>query len=297
MNFFTTIKNSIYSPEFYSSVPLSSFWKAFRYLLLFFVILAVIQTIIVSLTIGVVQKELNTFLTTAINYYPKELEVTLKNGQVTTNVKEPYFIPLPKGKDWEREKIKNLIVIDTKTPFSAQQFNMYSAGMWITKDAAYYKKNNTKIEAFDLSEIKQDVVINRSLIQMLGDKIRPYLVYVTPILLVVAFIGTLAGFELKLLYLLILALGILLLSKIMKWGLSYAHSYKVGMYAVTLGILVDFLLGALSRVTSVPSIPFLFTIITFLVVFVNLHEVKTSGVVAEPVDETPIKSSAKETKS
>jgi len=287
MNFFEKIKDSIYSPEFYGTVPTSSFWKAFRYLLLLFFILAVLQTIIISFSVKGVEKELDKLLTNTTEYYPKELQVELKNGEVTTNVEEPYFIPLPEGESWKEEGYTNLIVIDTKTPFSAPQFNTYKSGVWITKNAVYYKKDAARIEAFDLSQIKEEFVVNKSFVQMLGDKIRPYFVYVTPILLVATFIGTFALFELKLFYLLLLALLILLLGKIMKWGLSYKHSYKVGMYAVTLGVLVEFLLVALKTYLQIPHIPFLFTVITLVVVYMNLRAYEAQHeVVPKPVEDT-----------
>jgi hypothetical protein len=271
MNFFEKIKKSIYSPDFYASVPESSFWKAFRYLLLLFFILAVLQTIIMSLAVKNIEKELGTLLTNTVNSYPEELQVELKDGKVSTNVSEPYFIPLPEGDNWEEENIKNLIVIDTKTPFSAPQFNVYESAAWVTKDAVYYKRDSARIEAFDLSQIQEDFVLNKSFVETLGGTIRPYLKYVTPVLIVATFIGTFAGFEMKLLYLLLLALGILLLGKVMKWGLSYAHSYKVGMYAITAGVLTEFVLSAADQYLQIPRLPFLFTVMTIVVVYVNLR--------------------------
>lgn len=289
MGFFITIKNSIYSPEFYASIPTSSFWKAFRYLLLFFFILAIIQTIILSFSVTNVEKELRVLLANTINSYPEDLEVSIQNGQVSTNADEPVFIPMPASSQYssDTDQQKNFIVIDTQKPFSATAFNEYNSVIWLTKDAAYYSRGESRIEAFDLSQIKEGMVINKSFIEMLADKVRPYLSYITPALIAATFLGTLLGFELKLIYLLLLALGILLLGKIMKWGLSYGQSYKVGMYAITLGILVEFVIGNTDSYLTLPRIPFLFTVITFVIVFINLRMYqKKEEVVVRPATET-----------
>ena len=96
MNFFSTVKNSIYSPEFYKGVTQRSLFSAILYFLLLSVLVTIIQSInpIVSfVTVG--EREVQKFVSSTVNSYPQELEVKIQNGKVISNVTEPYFIPIP----------------------------------------------------------------------------------------------------------------------------------------------------------------------------------------------------------
>lgn len=274
MSFFNTLKDSIYSPSFYASVSSLSFWKGFRYLLLLFLILSIIQTIVTSLSLGNIQGELSKFMSTAINYYPAELELKIDKGQVSTNVEEPYYFPMPAEAEGESEEQlpTNLVVIDTTTQFSTEQFNKYDTVVWITKDTVHYR-DDYKIDSIPLNEV-DNIIINRQIIESYGKQIEPYLGYVKPILVTLIFILSFAGYEWNLFYLLLLALAIMLLLKILKWNLEYSSAYKIGMYAITLPLLLSFLINVTSTYTNFSGFPFLFSLVTLAVVFANFFDQK-----------------------
>src|SRR5258706_6400806 len=132
MNFFKKVKSSIYSPEFYSTIPKSKFGSAMGYFLLITLILAIIQTLFAAPGLLInLPRDAKNILSDVVNKYPSNLEFNLKAGQISTNVKEPYFIADDKG-----EKIA---VIDTKTSSSASQFESYGTSVWLTKDSIFYK--------------------------------------------------------------------------------------------------------------------------------------------------------------
>jgi len=268
MNFLDTVKQSIYSPAFYSKVPKTSFSKPFVYFLFLILLLTIIQAIVPAwglITVG--QKQMTMFVKNLANSYPSELEVTIDHGMVSTNVEEPYVIPLPQDKNRSSEQPQNLVVIDTKTPFSVTQFNNYNAAAWVTKDAVFTKNSNGQIRTMDLSKISH-FVINKSLAESLYNKISPWLVLIMPLIVVFMLFGIYMVYLANLLYLFFLALLIWLLARVIKKELSYGQSYKVGLYAMTLGFIVDIVFSIL----RLHGFPFMFTILTLAVVFANLSQ-------------------------
>ena len=98
MEFFKNIKNSIYNPEYYSNLLNKPFSYSLKYFLLFSFIIALLLTVDSSFS---ALPKIKSFLDVAgkktIQYYPDELQITIKNGKTSTNVNEPYFIKTPPG--------------------------------------------------------------------------------------------------------------------------------------------------------------------------------------------------------
>src|SRR5258706_10407827 len=108
MKFFTKIKDSLYSPKFYAGIPKQSFKSVFGYFFLLILLLTVVHTIVIFVRWGgvdVPQKATEKFVTSAVNYFPDNLIITLKNGSVSTNVTEPYYLPLQGGNEGEAENL------------------------------------------------------------------------------------------------------------------------------------------------------------------------------------------------
>jgi len=261
MNFVRKVQNSIYSPEFYKSLPGSPIGSAFKY---FFMLILIVQLISVARIapefLFTLSGKIRSSVASVKDLYPKELTVTIKSGEVSTNVTEPYFLKDKSG--------NNFAVIDTKTPYSAAKFNDYGVWAWITKDTIFYKGDSKgQIKSQNLDGIG-NATIDKNFINTLADKLTPKIPFIGPILLVLVFIGLYLGAMFRLTYLFFLALPIMLLTKIIKKGLSYGQSYKVGIYATTLGLLVDMARGLF----GIPGFPFMFTLISLVVVAVNFRK-------------------------
>lgn len=271
MNFLKTIINSIYSPPFYLSIPQKSFGSALGYFLLLALLLTIVRSIFPIwsfLTVG--QNEVKIFIDQMVNAYPHELEVRVRNGKVTTNVQEPYSIPLPEDKNRTAEDDSNLVVIDTNTPFSAAQFNQYKTIAWVAKDSIFVRgDSDAEIETIDLSQVS-DFTVNKAFVNSIIAKISPWLSLITPLAIVGIPLGSYMIHTARLVYLLFLALLILLLTKIFKKPLSYSRSYQVGLYAMTLALLVELAFEWI----GFSGFPFMFTIISLLVVIVNILPMK-----------------------
>jgi uncharacterized RDD family membrane protein YckC len=277
MNFFRKIKDSIYSPAFYFSVhkrPLSSAVGYMLLLSLLLTIFASISPIYRFSTDG--QAQINKFVNQVKNFYPQDLEIKIKDGKVSTNVKEPYVVPVPwkyhdKNVKQTINDFPNLIVIDTKTPFSVDQFNQYNAYIWIARDSVFIK-NNGKIEANGLSKTP-DTTINKTLVASIINKFLPYLIFINPLAIIMILIGIFLAHALRLIYLFILALLIWPLANILKKPLSYGESYRVGVYAITLGMLVELILGW----SGSSGFPFMFTLVSLFVVLINFLQTPTQA--------------------
>jgi len=202
------------------------------------------------------KNEVNKFISDAQELYPQELEVVIKNGKVSTNAKEPYFLAVEEQK---------LIVIDTKTPFSTTKFNQYNALAWVSQDSVFIRDDSKgQLKTIDLSEV-DDFTLNKAMVNEFFVKISPWFKFITPVVIVGIVFGIYILYMFKLSYLLFLALLILILLKIIKKPVSYGSAYKVGLYAMTLGLL----LSTVMTVVKLPDVPFLFTLVTLSVVLFN----------------------------
>ena len=92
VNFFRTIATSVWSPSFYAAIAAVSLGRALRYFLALALLLVAIR-LVPFIVGGVVLLPLVT--TGLADLYPPDLELRVTKGVVTTNVTEPYFIPMP----------------------------------------------------------------------------------------------------------------------------------------------------------------------------------------------------------
>lgn len=263
MDYLKKVQNSIYSPVFYSKLLQEKFSKSIVYFLILILILTLIKIASLMPFLREVPTRIQEGFKQTINCYPKDLEINIKNGQVGTNVKEPYFVStcgLSGDKsDW---------VIDTKNSYSPQKFEEYRTSFWLTKDSMVYRKSDVEIRTYKLSDVK-DFKVDKALIDSFSNKISPYLKFIGPILIIFTALGVYFFYILRLVYLLMLSAIILVLSKIFKKKLTFSQSCKVGLHALTLGLIIDLILG-LSNNSQFHGFPFMVTFITLGVVATNL---------------------------
>ncbi len=267
MGFLQSVKNSIYSPNFYEKLLTKSLGRSFLYFFLLIFLFTAFRTgpIIYSFA-KEGQPEIEKMLSGIVDHFPANLEVKIQKGLVTTNAQEPYFIPFPSSS--ESEDFENLIVIDTKNPFSVDQFDKYSTIAWLSRDSIYVKGSGSEFRAYALSDI-EDLTINRDAALNLKTALTPWLAALTPIVGFFAFVAIFVGYSFRLIYLFFLALCIFLIAKLMNKPLLYSQSYKIGMHAMTLGFFVEIL----QHFIGLNSIPFLFTLVALAVFYINFQKI------------------------
>lgn len=264
MNFFKKIVSSVYSPEFYAEIPNSSLSSAIKY---FFLLILLVTALTFTKSIPEFlfgfSKDIKTSMTQVTESYPDSLELVVKSGKVTSNVKEPYFLTDKSG--------SNFLVIDTKTAYSADKFESYKAPVWVTSDTIFYKGEDSQIKSQSLAQIG-DVTVNKNFVNSIASKVTPWIPYFGPLMLLISMIFLTLFYSFRLVYALFLALLVMLLAKIYKKKLNYKDSYKVSIYAMTLPFIID----DIKLFAGWNGFPLMFTVISLLVVAINFVGLKGS---------------------
>ncbi len=300
MVFLENIKKSIYGPEFYKKLHAKPLSFSFKYFYALASVLAVIGTAQLSFqAIPSFHSFLSGIGPEIVNNYPSELVITVKNGQASSNVTEPYFIKTPASITGENSKNEpaitinvngwhpssssssvpeNLIVIDTKNQFSEADFDKYSTFAVLTKTSFASRKDNGKIEIQSLSKMPNWTIDKASVASFVG-KIQPFIKFASPLLVLAFFVGYMFYFSFQLVYLLFAALLIWAVAKIKKFPFGYKKSYQAGLHIITL----PFLIRAISTILNIhiaAAIPFFTTIVIVIFAVINFEPRKTEQIVS-----------------
>jgi len=195
-----------------------------------------------------------------VQTYPQDLEISIKDGKVITNQPEPYYLrdTFDSGKD-------NLLVIDTETPFDGGQFAGYSTHVLLKQDYAVIADNEGE-RLVALSSV-EDFTLTQAVLVGVAEQVYPYLGSVATVASVLLWFVLWIADAATLIYILFAALLVLLLTKVMKRGLSYKESYKTAVHAATLPIIVATLLDVFGV-----GMPFLtYSLLLVVVAYINLR--------------------------
>ncbi|MEI7424527.1 MAG: DUF1189 family protein [Candidatus Staskawiczbacteria bacterium] len=274
MNIFTKIKNSIYSPKYYSEIAEKPFSYFFKYFLVFALLFALVFSIVVTIKFIPMVKTLAEKAPQLANYFPQDLKITIKDGKTSTSVAEPYYIKIPEDlfrrNNTDVATVENIIVIDTKNKFDIDKFNSYKTMALLTEDSIIYIEDG-KISIQSLSSINE-FSLNRAVISNFVEMAKPIINILYPIIFVGGYIAGYMVVIFKMFYLLFGALLIWAVSKINGLNIGYKKSYKLGMPLMTGAIIITSILGSL-------TFPFLFSIILIVSAMVNLKKGSIPAVV------------------
>ncbi|MEO6508923.1 MAG: DUF1189 family protein [Patescibacteria group bacterium] len=277
------LKNTFLSIDSYKEFIKAPFSRSIKPFLLFFTILAVLTTIFYTVT-GLIP--LNAFVsklpTIAQEIYPQELKVSIKNGEASTNVKEPYAIPMGQVEEvfdkYEDKNVKgaqesdivNLLVIDTNG--NIDDFSKYKTFALLTKKNVSILKNDDRIETISLDKI-ENLQIDRATVKMFTDKAAPLLKSFLPLVILATFVGMLLFYTLwKMAALLWFALIILLISLLTPNKLAYGKAYQLGLHLTVVVVTITTLLSLFKLGLH---IPFFESILFAVMAYVVLSKIKT----------------------
>ena len=185
-----TVRGSIYNPLFYRELLGKPFSNSFKYYSAFTFLLIIVLTIATSIPlIAGANKFAREFPKKFFEYIPDQLEVTVTKGIISTNVEEPFSFPIPTmfRDGINKEGITNLLIIDTKTPFSAAQFADFKTLAWLGSNQWVYKDTNgdgLKIQPIDS---KVSLVVNETNLRGYESTLSKYYVYIGPLIAVIIF--------------------------------------------------------------------------------------------------------------
>lgn len=285
------IKQSVFSPEYYHELlsrPLGYSWKYYSALAM---LIAMFLTIVSSIPlVPRVNKATHELPAKFFVYYPDALELHVQNGVITSNVEEPYFLPVPemfKSEFSQNPNIEHFAVIDTKTPISLDAFRAYKTVMWVGGNALAFYDNQQGIRIEPLPK-DSTYVVNETTLRSIEGRIAPYYGFFAPAMVLMIFVGLMLALAVNFAYLVVGAIFILLFARfILKQKWSYGTSYRIGLHAITLPLLADTLFSIVG--VNILSLPFLQTALMLAVVYVNYKDIKESTpVVPDPAPSAPV---------
>lgn len=273
--FIETLKKSFYNPEFYRTISQVSWRDAFRTYFKFTAVLSVLFAVIsgVLLVPQGVSFVRNNAPELAKKYFPAELVVTIKGGEASVNVPEPYIIPMNQDageQAYQKGVFKNFVVIDTQHEFSQKMFDEYQTFALLTKDEFVTQSTTGQLAIQKLRVVPGISISQESLLAWI-ETVRSSLIFAVPIGLVITALITLFGFTLYLIPLFLFALIPFFLAWIKKIPLSYGDAYKMSLYAILPGLVLKDILNA-SGFLFVPAS--LNLLMFLLVIALNMRDVE-----------------------
>jgi len=280
-SFFATVKKSISDVGAYTEFLTRSFSQSLKYQYLVIAFTLLLFSVLSGFTMIPRIPELNKGLLQAKEFikvaYPSELVVNIKNGQVSTNVKEPYFIDITEAKD----SFQHFITIDTKATF--EDFANYKTGVLITKNSIITQDKDNAIKVYPVDK-KYNVKIDKAGYDKLATTVFSYFKYLMPAILVFValfliigpFIGAIFVLIGKLFYLLLTSLLFLIIAKVMKKDLGYKQIYRLSLYALTAPFILSSFINFLPRyspaMTSFSSNLFHLVFLIYMVIIIDKHK-------------------------
>lgn len=300
MQFLKTIQSSIYDKTFYRSMKEKKALSALGYFALITFIVSLVLS--VNTVYGIAKfifqpSEQKTAIREQIlSLYPDDLVLKTANGKLSMNAESPYFIPMPEA--WIEQSAddgtippENLLVINTDKPIEIDDFGMYDTSVILGEDSiGVFDPEKGKIQIQDLTEafgtpFTVDKAQFTSGVQALEKILMGFGVAA---LFLIPFFVFFFVFSVHALYLIFGALVVWLAARIRGADWGYGTAYKASLYLITL----PFVESTLVSLKVIPDVPWLFTIILFVMALVNITKPETPVTIpavapAMPMTDTP----------
>jgi hypothetical protein len=261
----TSLRLSLTSPFFYQkTIPGLPLKNAVRYFVTILLTLAVTKSLILTATIVPAAEESVRHLRGNVaDIFPADLTIHIVNGQVSTNVKEPYLLsskildPLrgqaasdltPDG-----NATTNFLVIDTKATIN--DYKKYQTWLLIIKSGFIIADAGGDSRYYPLPA-NSNLTIDRHLLSRLWSEYSPYRSYTVPAIIVVIWSLNLVLPLLWYPIYLVFGAGLLTLAaRFTRHAINFTTAYKTGLFGLTLPLIMEFVFFLL----GIPLLPFLFT--------------------------------------
>lgn len=275
-NYFRSVWSYVSKPEAYIAVPARPLRTCISYLYRLCLCTSAVIAIPIIITLAVLipsaHEGISTFRDDALSMYPESLVLTVKDGELSSNVEEPYVIEFPSrwksiftNDDPEEENAyDHLATIATK--MSVEDYHLTKSLILITKRSLVMADKDGGLRVMPLSQFGPDITITHQMYAGILRSISPFLKYIVPLLsaslvlwafLLPIFMAGAAIMQ-ALIYLLLLTLILWITSAVMKKGYSYVELYKMGIYGYTVLALSSLVLDMITlHIPYLPSILFL----------------------------------------
>ena len=270
MSLWRTIRASIYSPAFYRSLPGRKLSFSLKYFYSLGVALAIVFAATTSFrALPLITQFLDQAGQTLVVNFPDELAVTIKNGEASTNVAEPYVLPLPDELKTEVEKNgkrapANLLVINTASQASVESWTAHDTFILITKrNIVAGEEPGGRVQIEWLSDLP-DVTIDRTFVQGLSGDLQAVGRWLAPLVVFGTWFLFLVLWTLTLAYLLFGAVLAWLIARVRKMPISYGGAYRMALHAWTPVALLLLVISGGFPGSETPFIPTLLLIVALV---------------------------------
>lgn len=239
--FFRAFFKSFTSPKYYVEIVKAKFSFSFKYFFFYFFLYTLaVMAYLIPVVFLPMDKVVRKLPDTILETYPADLTITVKNGQVSTNVHEPYFIPFPQNiypfKNLNLSRF-NLLTIDTKAQVT--DILKHNTLVLLTKDSVSLMGEDGKITTYPLRGMN-DAVINKLVVFSIVQAFAPYLKFVVPVLVFLSFLMLLILIPLgSMFYLLLFSILTWIIGKLMGLPLGYGKYYQIGLHVVPIWITLE----------------------------------------------------------
>lgn len=254
-SFFNTVRHCLYDPSYFQQLVSKTFLNVLRYLYFLFVLTLFIGSVKLAITL-IPQAPSLLPMTQNIKKlvqvgYPKELAVTVKNGELSTNVNEPYYIwPIIEKKTTSTNL--HFITIDTKARY--EDFEKYNTAVLVTKTGLITRDDNKTLKIY-LFEKNYNFVINKAKYDQITHIFLPYIDYLPATIIILASLLLILSPFLSspilifgwLVYIFFAAVLFFIIAKIFKKELSYKKVYILSLYGLTLPVILETLKNLIPR--------------------------------------------------
>lgn len=278
LTFKYTFWKSLIKPDYYKDITTAKFSFSLKYLYLLLVfsslLLGAKGAIGVARSIPKIPGFIENTKTVLSQIYPKELVLTVKDKNISTNVKEPYFISVPKEMGIPESQAKYLVAIDTSADIA--DFDKYRSLFLLSKEFVAMKDNDTGYRVQALDEILKDVpdgaAIKKSDFDALAARLNPYYRYIYPaayafivlLLTLWPLLVAVLGLSGRLIMLVFYSLLLFIFAKILGRKLTYKNIYQMSMHGLTVSVLISTFLVLINY--NLPYISLLAFLIWMIVV-------------------------------
>ena len=262
--FWYSFKKSITTPSYYRDIVKVPFSFSLQYLVVLIFATIFFQTAILAIQAATYLPQLPATVATIKSsiktLYPSSLVITVKDGILSTNKEEPFFIDMPE--DQQIEEFEHLVTFDTKA--RADQFYDYKTVFLITDKNVIYPDSAMEgnYEVSDVSAPDKSYTITHNDYKEFTAAVDPlsnWFISWAPLLLVLGVIviplfGTAITLVWNFIAIAVLSLISWMIANIFKVTLGYKKIYQLGMHAVTLPMVLTLILSLLGWTS-----PLLFT--------------------------------------
>jgi hypothetical protein len=252
--FFYSFKKSLLETKYYDEVAKVNFWFSFKYLFCLLFLITFIKMLIFSgFYLGArsfIQPGVNKVINYAQTIYPNDFKISIKNGQLVTNIKEPYVLDI---KDNKIEGKRHFLIIDTKG--NIENYPSYDSYILATRNAVVYPSKSSKNEVgetsiFYFNNIKKNISLDKKTYDKFINMVKPYsskahlfvdwaVLALSPFALIFGSLFWTIG---TLFCLVFLTFFVWLVNLLFKKQYSFGSLYKMGIHASTWPIVIGILL-------------------------------------------------------